>query len=58
MKTFFEKELKTKIDEELYLLLVEIYKVGNADIAYDLYEPFNEAIKENIINQLKFKFIL
>lgn len=53
MKTFFEKELKTKTDEELYQLLVEKYNVGNADIAFDLLEDCNENEKQNAILKLK-----
>ena len=55
MKTFFEKELKTKTDEELYQLLVEEYQVGNADIAWDLLESCNENEKQNAIYHLKSK---
>ena len=55
MKTFFEKELKTKIDKELYQLLVEKYQVGNADIAWDLLESCNENEKQNTITYLTTK---
>jgi hypothetical protein len=53
IKTFFEKELKTKIDKELYQLLVKKYQVGNADIAWDLLESCNENEKQNAITSIK-----
>jgi hypothetical protein len=55
MKTFFEKKLKTKIDKELYRLLVEKYQVGNADIAWDLLESCNENEKQDAITYLTTK---
>ena len=55
MKTFFEKKLKTKIDKELYRLLVEKYQVGNADIAWDLLESCNEDVKQDAITHLTTK---
>jgi hypothetical protein len=55
MKTFFEKELKTKIDKELYQALVEKYQVGNADTAWDLLESCNENEKQNAITYLTTK---
>ncbi len=55
MKTFFEKELKTKTDEELYQLLVEKYKVGDADIVFDLLEDCSYDEKQNVINYLRSK---
>ena len=50
-----KKKLKTKIDEELYQLLVEVYQVGNADIAWNLLEDCNENEKQNAIHDLKSK---
>ena len=55
MTTFFEKELKTKIDKELYQLLVEKYQVGNADNLWDLLENCNENEKQNAITYLTTK---